>query len=289
MADREDDVALSEENRALREENARLREEVDALRDAAALHMAILDNAALTAYAKDTEGRYVFANSRALALVQMTWEELRGKTDHEIFPAELADVYLATDREVLASGITQEHEDAFPSPDGLRHFVTSKFQMQGEKGEVRGVCSISTDITSFKRAEEENRRLQEEIIKVQGETLQALSTPLLPIGKGVVVMPLIGHIDSGRASRVLETLLDGIAAHRASSVILDVTGVPMVDADVASSLVKTAFAARLLGASVILTGVQPKMAQTLVALDVDLTGVMTEGTLESGIARAMRR
>ena len=261
----------------------------EALRETTALHEAVLDNSTLTAYAKDTAGRYLLANSRARALVGLTWEQLRGKTDYDILPKELADSYVASDREVMAAGTTLEREDLYPLADGNHYFVTTKFPLRDAAGEVRGACSISTDITTYRRAEEENRRLQEEVIRVQEETLRALSTPLLPIGKGVVVMPLIGHIDRGRAQCVLEALLDGIVAHRAGSVILDVTGVPVVDAEVASSLVRTALAAKLLGASVILTGVQPAMAQTLVTLGADLTGVVSEGTLESGIARALRR
>jgi PAS domain S-box-containing protein len=261
----------------------------EALRETTALHEAVLDNSTLTAYAKDTDGRYVLANSRARAVVGLTWKELRGKTDHDILPKEIADSYMASDREVMATGATVEREDSIPLADGSHYFVTTKFPLRDAAGKLRGTCSISTDITTYRRAEEENRRLQEEVIRVQDETLRALSTPLLPIGKGVVVMPLIGHIDRGRAQRVLEALLDGIVAHGAGSVILDVTGVPVVDEEVASSLVKTALAAKLLGASVILTGVQPAMARTLVTLGADLTGVVNEGTLESGIARALRR
>jgi anti-anti-sigma factor len=156
-------------------------------------------------------------------------------------------------------------------------------------GQVCGVCSVSTDITSVRRAEQENRRLQDEIIRVQEVSLRALSTPLLPIAEGVVVMPLIGNVDRTRAQRVLETLLDGIVAHAASSVILDVTGVPVVDTEVASALVKTAQAVKLLGAEVILTGIQPRIAQTLIAMGADLSNIVTEGTLQNGIARALKR
>jgi anti-anti-sigma factor len=190
---------------------------------------------------------------------------------------------------VLQSMVNSENEESYLIGNSLRHFVTTKFPLCDAKGRAYGVGSITTDVTVFKLAEEENRRLQEEIIRVQGETLRALSTPLLPIARGVVVMPLIGNVDRDRAQRVLETLLDGIAKHQAEIVILDVTGVPVVDTDVASALVQTAQAVKLLGADVILTGIQPKIARTLVDLDVDLANIQTEGTLQSGIARALKR
>jgi rsbT co-antagonist protein RsbR len=189
----------------------------------------------------------------------------------------------------MSTGINLEREDPVPLPDGIHHFVTTKFALKDTKGKVRGSCCITSDITTFRRAEEETRRLQEEIIRVQEANLRVLSTPLLPIGRGVVMMPLIGGIDRKRAQRILEMLLEGIMAHSAGSVILDVTGVPSMDGEVASSLVKTAQAAKLLGASVIMTGVQPTIAQVLASLGVDLSGIVIMGTLESGIARALKR
>ncbi|MFS8067709.1 MAG: STAS domain-containing protein, partial [Byssovorax sp.] len=91
------------------------------------------------------------------------------------------------------------------------------------------------------------------------------------------------------ADQILETLLDGIIKHRAHTAILDITGVRVVDAQVASGLVSAARAARLLGARVLLTGIRPEVAQMLVGLDTDLAGVVTLGTLESGIAYALGR
>jgi anti-anti-sigma regulatory factor len=101
-------------------------------------------------------------------------------------------------------------------------------------------------------------------------------------------MPLIGTIDSGRAQMVLETLLEGVARYQASLAILDITGVVTVDTQVAQALVGAARAVRLLGAQVMLTGIQPQIAQTLVHLGVDLSGIQTQGSLQAGIAAALR-
>jgi len=136
--------------------------------------------------------------------------------------------------------------------------------------------------------QEAQNRLQEEIIRAQAAAIQELSTPLIPISDAVLVMPLIGSIDSSRAQQVLDRLLPGVAEHRARIIILDITGVAVVDTQVADALIRAAQAVRLLGAQVVLTGIRPEIAQTLVALNVDLRHIVTRSTLQTGIAYAMR-
>ncbi|NOK61354.1 MAG: RsbR, positive regulator of sigma-B [Chloroflexi bacterium AL-W] len=137
-------------------------------------------------------------------------------------------------------------------------------------------------------AEEERVRLQEEIIRVQAATLEQLSTPLIPINDNVVVMPLIGTMDSRRTQQVLETLLQGLSDSQANIAILDITGVGVVDTQVAQGLIHAAQAAQLLGAQVMLTGIRPEIAQTLVGLGVDLRTIVTHSTLQNGIAAVMK-
>jgi anti-anti-sigma regulatory factor len=100
-------------------------------------------------------------------------------------------------------------------------------------------------------------------------------------------MPLIGTIDSARAQMVMESLLEGVALYQAETVILDITGVQVVDTQVADAFIRAAQAVRLLGAGVVMTGIQPQIAQTLVQLGVDLSGIQTHGSLQSGIAHAL--
>jgi rsbT co-antagonist protein RsbR len=136
------------------------------------------------------------------------------------------------------------------------------------------------DVTESVRAEE--------LIQSQASALTELSTPLIPISDHVVVMPLIGLMDSQRAAQVLETLLEGVSARRAKVAIVDITGVSVVDAHVANALLQAAKAVRLLGAEVVLTGIRPDVALTLVGLGLDLTGIVTKGTLQAGIVHAMQ-
>ena len=155
-------------------------------------------------------------------------------------------------------------------------------------GTIIRIDGIATDITERKWAEAERaeRHQQAEVIRVQAALLRELSTPLIPISERTVVMPLIGSLDSRRAQQVLETLLHGIADHRATVAILDITGVPVVDSQVANMLIRAAQAVKLLGAQVVLTGIRPEVAQTLVGLEIDLRGIVTRSTLQAGIAYA---
>jgi len=124
---------------------------------------------------------------------------------------------------------------------------------------------------------------------VQTERLAELSTPVIPIGDRILVMPLIGMMDAARAQQVLEAALDGVKVNRADVVILDVTGVKLAGGNVASTLIGTAAALRLLGAQAVITGIRPEVAQTLIELQIDFGSIVTRGTLQSGIAYAMDR
>jgi rsbT co-antagonist protein RsbR len=137
------------------------------------------------------------------------------------------------------------------------------------------------------QAEARQRALQEQIIQVQAQALAELSTPVIALTADTLLMPLIGAIDTARAQQILETLLHGVNAQRARIAILDLTGVPLIDTQVAAVLIQAAQAVRLLGAEVILTGIRPEIAQTLVTLGVDLRGVRTLSALQQGIAYAL--
>jgi rsbT co-antagonist protein RsbR len=152
--------------------------------------------------------------------------------------------------------------------------------------EGRAFIAIVHDLTERKRAEAERVRLQEQIIGAQAAALAELSTPMIPISDEVLAMPLIGAIDTQRAQQVLEALLRGIEQSRARIAILDITGVPVVDTQVAKTLIIAAQGVRLLGAEIVLTGIRPEVAQTLVGLGVDLGSIVTRSTLQRGIAYA---
>ena len=132
------------------------------------------------------------------------------------------------------------------------------------------------------------RKASEKLIKEQSKAIQELSTPVIQVWNGVVLLPLIGNVDARRAQQIIETLLNSIVSLQARVAILDLTGMPVVDTSTAQHLMKTVAAAKMLGAEVIITGIRPEIAQTLIKLDVVLTDVHTHGTLRSGIAAALK-
>jgi rsbT co-antagonist protein RsbR len=129
---------------------------------------------------------------------------------------------------------------------------------------------------------------RERVIRQQQEAIRELSTPVLPVRERLLILPIIGVIDPQRARQLTEQLLHGIRTNRAKVVVMDITGVPVMDANVANHLVQTVEAARLLGATVIVTGLSPEIAQTLVTIGVDLTKMTTVGDLQGGIEQAER-
>lgn len=122
---------------------------------------------------------------------------------------------------------------------------------------------------------------------VLNATVRELSSPVIPIQEGVLVMPLIGVIDAERAAHIMQVLLAAIKQQHARIVILDVTGLPFIDTQVARGLLAAAEAARLLGAQIVLVGIRPELAQTIVGLGLDLTHLVTRADLQSGIRYAM--
>jgi len=129
---------------------------------------------------------------------------------------------------------------------------------------------------------------RERTIHEQQEAIRELSTPVLQLRERLLILPIVGVIDTQRARQLTEQLLRSIRANRAKVVVIDITGVPVVDTTVANHLVQTVEASRLMGATVIITGLSAEIARTLVTLGVDLGKMDTMGDLQEGIEEAER-
>ncbi|MCD6076259.1 MAG: anti-anti-sigma factor [Ramlibacter sp.] len=136
---------------------------------------------------------------------------------------------------------------------------------------------------------EAHQRGREQVIARQQQELLDLSTPVIKLWDGVLVVPLIGTLDSERTQTVMENLLLAIVEHEATVAIMDITGVPTVDTLVAQHLLKTVAAARLMGAECIISGIRPQIAQTIVHLGVDLGDVATKSTVADALRMALSR
>lgn len=274
---------------ALQEENDRLQQRIAELEQTQSVLQSVIDNAPMAIFAKDLDGRFLVANTLSALWMGMELQPILGQRDADLFPPEIVAVWHERNQQAITARAPIENEEAFPLEDGLHTFLSINFPIYNLHGDIYATGSVVTDITERKRAEEERLHLQQQVIEAQQIALREISTPLMPLADGVIAMSLIGAIDSERAQQVMETLLEGVARHQAESVILDITGVQIVDTQVANALVQVAQAVKLLGATIVLTGIQPHIAQTLIHLGVDLSGIITRNTLQSGIAYVLRR
>ncbi len=128
---------------------------------------------------------------------------------------------------------------------------------------------------------------REEVILRQSESLREVSTPVITLWDSMLLLPLVGIVDSVRAQQISEALLEAISRSEAEVTLIDVTGVPVMDTSVARHLLRTVTAAEMLGTRVILTGIGPGTAQTMVKLGIDMSGVPTRASLKAGMALAL--
>jgi rsbT co-antagonist protein RsbR len=165
--------------------------------------------------------------------------------------------------------------------DGTRFWANVVISpIKDDQDEVMGYVKVARDLTE--------RREQEQLVAQQRDEILELSTPVIQVWDKVLILPLIGTLDSGRAARLTESLLDRIAQDQAEVVIIDISGVPCIDSGVAQHLLETVEAARLMGTESILSGVRPDTAQSIVHLGIELGGLRSRTSLKDALQLALR-
>jgi PAS domain S-box-containing protein len=243
-------------------------------------------------FVKDREGAFILANKALADVYGATPEGLVGKSDADFNSnQEEVEHFLAFDQGVIDSGKEEIiPEEVITGADGKMHWLrTIKRPLVDADGKARRLLGVSVDITDIKQAEEERERLQQEIIEAQRRAIQELSTPVIPIMDRIIVMPMVGSIDSMRARDITRSLLEGIGKHRAKIVILDVTGVSLMDTGIVNHLNKTIQAARLKGAQTIVTGISDAVAESIVDLGIDWSAITALSDLQTGLVIALER
>lgn len=252
----------------------------------------LIDNLPDYIFVKDAESRFVLNNAAHLqGLGVSTQEEVLGKTDLEIFPEEFAAQYYADEQQIIQLGepLLDREEPIINQTTGAEGWVAvTKVPLRDDQGNITGLVGVSRDITQRKQAEAERERLQQQIIEAQQQTLQELSTPIIPVMDNIIIMPLVGMVDSMRAKDITRSLLAGIGQHKAKVVIIDITGVSMIDTDVVSHLNRTIQAAKLKGAHTIVTGISDIVAETIVDLGLDWSDITTLSNLQRGLVVALK-
>ena len=229
-------------------------------------------------------GSFVEVNRRFEVMFGVTREELAGRTPLEFVAPEYREMLSHN----MRSGYDEPYEVVCLRKDGSSFPAEIYGKSIAYQGNPARVAMIR-DLTERQRAEEARRTtlVQQEVIRAQEAILAELSTPLLPISDDVLVLPLIGAVNEQRARQVVETLVVAVQKNRARVAILDITGVPQGDVQIADALLRAARAARLVGAEVVLTGTRPEVAQSFVELGTSLEGIVTFGTLRRAVDYAL--
>lgn len=249
---------------------------------------ALADNTTDFVGMADLQGRAVYLNPAGRRMVKLTDSDLSNVSIAHFHPPEYAAIVV---NEGLSHAIAHgawTHDGKLRNSAGELIPVSQVVMpIRSASGELIGFGTIMRDlsvITQFQTMEQELRSQQESLRQM----LHAMATPIIPITEHIVVMPLIGNLDTQRAEQFLQAALEGAQSRQAQVVIIDITGLRHIDTSVAALLIRTAGALRLLGAQSILTGVRAEIARTLVGLGVELGSIHTQSTLQSGIAQAIR-
>ncbi|WP_437960569.1 PAS domain-containing protein [Sorangium sp. So ce119] len=260
----------------------------------AAGHAALLDAIPAMVFFKDRDHRYLAVNKAYTNHYRLSADKIVGRRDEDIFIPEVARSYHDNDEAIMADGLARLNvELQWKLEDGSDGWTLENIvPFRDARGSVIGMVGVVVDVTARKRTEEALRRTESELLASQArllETVAALATPVLPIEHGILVLPLVGHLDGTRSSQLMEALLLGVERHDAEFVIIDLTGVPVIDSHVAHHLLRAVQAAVLLGAQCVLVGMSAATAASLASTGEALEELVLLRDLRAGVRYAMSR
>ncbi len=240
--------------------------------------------------------------------VQISNEPLRGRAVESDTREELQEIYTAFLRSLgsqdgvaelrgLLAGLSRSRARQGFTPTetamavyGLKEAVYEIVEADGGVEALRGFIWLSRTIDGLGLYTFESfTTAREKIITDQTEQLLELSTPVVKLWEGIVAVPLVGTLDSARTQVVMEKLLQTLVDTGSEYAVIDITGVPAVDTQVAQHLLKTVMAARLMGASCVISGIRPQIAHTIVTLGIEFGDIVTKATLADALAYALRQ
>jgi rsbT co-antagonist protein RsbR len=258
-------------------------------------------NERMAAFLRDNHDKVVGAWSQQVAVT------LRGRTSPEEARREVEDLYALIIRDMSgtdehAAGELRAVLDELSRSRARDGFTPSETALSvfSLKDAVYELVADSADMVpeylAFTRliddlglrTFETYSAAREQIIADQAASMLELSTPVVRLWEGIIAVPLVGTLDSGRTQLVMEKLLETLVATGADHAVIDITGVPTVDTEVAQHLLKTVSAARLLGAECTISGIRPQVAQTIVSLGIEFGDIATKASLADALALALK-
>jgi anti-anti-sigma regulatory factor len=264
------------DTRLLHAEEQRVAIEKESTRMAKMLRV-LLDSLELVVWSVDEEGIFTFHDGRGSESAGVPRGALVGKNIFDLYP-DTAGLKRAL------GGIGQHNV----SVSGDHTWETWYVPMRDRESEPWHVMGLSLNVTEAHQAKAE-LEAKLAVIEKQQSVIRDLETPIIQVWDRILTLPMVGVVDSRRAARVTDDLLNQVSRTQAVFAILDLTGVEVVDTATAGHMLNIISAVRLLGAEGIITGIRPNIAQTIIGLGVDLSRVRTLATLRDGLAFAIRK
>jgi methyl-accepting chemotaxis protein len=243
------------------------------------------------------DGTIISANPAFLKLMGYTEGEVAGQ-HHRVFltPQERVSAEYASFWQELASGKVKSGQFHRLAKGGKSIWLEANYNPVFDlEGRVERVVKFAIDITdkveSARATEIALKQVREaELIREElNLALEEMSTPVMPIWDGILLLPLIGVVDSARTDKVVNKTLERINETRSKVFLLDISGVPAMDTAVANQLLKISKATQLMGCETVISGLSPAIARTMVELGVEVGEVRTTATLQQAFAIALRK
>jgi len=230
----------------------------------------------------DKDGKVLTWNAGAERIKGWKANEIIGQHFSRFYaPEDIAKGKTETELKVTREEGRFEDEGWRVRKDGSRFWANVIMTaLRDKNGELVGFGKVTRDLSA-------SRAAQDKLKKQAQEIMEMATVPVVQVWEGIVLVPLIGMLDSQRTQQLMERLLQRVTETSSPFAVLDITGVPTIDTQTAQHLIETISAVRLLGAEVILTGVRPVIAQTLVHLGIDLSNVLTRTSLAAGLRLAI--
>ena len=241
----------------------------------------ILDQIPTTVIAVDKDYKLIYANYAALNLTgSKLQEEIIGKYCYEVSDNKHCKTPECCVCKAMADGNihTSRSETRFNNGTTV-HIESTAVPLKDDEGNIVGGLEFVLDITQ--------RVLDEERLYEQSYTIREMSTPTIKLWEGILVLPVVGVIDSDRAQHMMESMLNKILETSSRVIILDIHGVASVDTAVANHIIKITKATRLMGCECLISGISPAVAQTIIQLGIEMGSIKTTSTLSDALAEAL--
>jgi rsbT co-antagonist protein RsbR len=253
------------------------------LDDSELLLRALLDHCEISLSSFDLDGRFCVQDGKGLAAGGLHRNQFIGQSVFDLYSSQIP-AQMAMLRKTMTDGEVRGWKV------DLHNVLwdTVCIPLRDENGVIRGAVMATIDKSDMKQAMNDVKA-KLELIERQQEVIRDLETPIIQVWDHVLTLPMVGVVDSQRAARMINDLLEMVVAKSAQYAILDLTGVDTVDTATASHLIQMVSAIRLLGAEGIIAGIRPTVAQTLVSLGVDIASITTCANLQQALRLCIRR